>query len=96
MWKSLFTGIVLGIFFIVLAFLTNHPALISYITGGVGLIALLISGILSNGWSRKKTKLDYVNHTESKEERYKRTKGMYRLFLFSTPLLISTCVLYFI
>lgn len=96
MWKSFFIGISLGLSFIFLAFITNNGILFSYLTGGVGLIALLISGISSNSWSKKETVTDQVSPSEVSEERINSTKSKYRLFLFSTPLLISTFILYLI
>ncbi|MFC5735365.1 hypothetical protein ACQCT6_11475 [Cytobacillus gottheilii] len=95
MWKSFFIGIGLGLAFIILAFLTDHSMLFSYITGGLALIALLISGIATNRWSKEKSNAGSTDVIKVSTEPVRNSKSMYRLALFSAPLLITTLFLYF-
>ncbi|WP_080844559.1 hypothetical protein [Cytobacillus gottheilii] len=95
MWKSFLIGLGLGLSFIIVAFVTDHSLIFSYVTGGIGLIALLISGIASNNWSKDKNDADTKNYALKDADRFKSRRNMYRLALFSTPLLITTLFLYF-
>lgn len=92
MKKSIIIGTVIAAICLLLGVTTSYSVLFTYISGGVGLGSLLISGLVSGVFvSGDKIRANYW--TENKGDRKKRTESMYIFALFGAPNFISAIIL---
>lgn len=86
--KNIFIlGIFIAFILFLCGFLTGLEAF-TLISGGMGLISLLISGLFS-GVFISRDKIRAYTSTENSQDRKKRTKYMYAFALFGTPNFIA-------
>jgi hypothetical protein len=89
--KIFIIGILSGCILFICGLLTGLEAF-TLISGGVGLISLLISGLFS-GVFISGDKIRANTSIENSQERKKRTKKMYAFALFGTPNFIVAIIL---
>jgi high-affinity Fe2+/Pb2+ permease len=86
-----FLGILSGFVLFLGGFFTGLEAF-TFITGGIGLISLLIAGVFS-GVFISGDKIRANTSIENSQERKKRTKNMYAFALFGVPNFIAAIIL---
>jgi Family of unknown function (DUF5316) len=92
--RPFITGVVFLVVVLIVSMVLGDGSLILKISGGVGLIGMLASGLLTGAFiSGDRIRANY--YTESKEDRSKRIRTANSLFLFGLPNFAASVVYFF-